>query len=105
MRGVLERYTHTRAWNFILGDETGHEIDFIVLDEDPRGVYGPANHGDCYPAEALVGTGTVNDRPDAAGGMTRPDARPVSRRDVRAGAGPPPPGRAVAPLSDSTGRG
>jgi lincosamide nucleotidyltransferase A/C/D/E len=54
----------TRGWNFVLGDETGHEIDFhvIVLDEDGRGVYGPAEDGECYPAEALAGTGTVNDR-------------------------------------------
>jgi lincosamide nucleotidyltransferase A/C/D/E len=54
----------TRAWNFVLGDDAGHQIDFhvIVLDERGRGIYGPADNGESYPAEALSGTGTVNGR-------------------------------------------
>jgi len=54
----------TRAWNFVLGDNAGHQIDFhvIVLDEQGRGVYGPASNEESYPAEALAGTGTVNGR-------------------------------------------
>jgi lincosamide nucleotidyltransferase A/C/D/E len=54
----------TRAWNFVMGDGRGHEIDFhvIVLDEHGRGVYGPPENGECYPAEALTGTGTVDGR-------------------------------------------
>lgn len=54
----------TRAWNFVLGDDAGHEIDFHVvsLDHHGRGVYGPPANGECYPAEALTGTGTVNRR-------------------------------------------
>lgn len=54
----------TRAWNFVLGDDTGHEIDFhvVVLDVDGRGIYGPPDNGEYYPAEALVGKGIVRDR-------------------------------------------
>jgi lincosamide nucleotidyltransferase A/C/D/E len=45
----------TRAWNFVLGDGLGHEIDFhvIVLDDSGRGIYGPPENGQFYPAEAL----------------------------------------------------
>jgi len=55
----------TRPWNFVLGDNTGHQIDFhvIVLDEQGRGVYGPPENGESYPAEALMGKGSVNSRP------------------------------------------
>jgi lincosamide nucleotidyltransferase A/C/D/E len=55
----------TRPWNFVLGDDAGHQIDFhvIVLDEHGRGVYGPPENGESYPAEALTGTGTVNGYP------------------------------------------
>src|SRR6266480_2894430 len=51
----------TRLWNFVLGDSTGHQIDFhvIVLDEERRGIYGPPENGSYYPAEALTGQGTV----------------------------------------------
>jgi len=50
----------TRAWNFVLGDDTGRQIDFhvIVLDEHGRGLYGPPENGKYYPAEALTGKGT-----------------------------------------------
>ena len=54
----------TRAWNFVLGDDCDHQIDFhvIVLDEHGRGIYGPPENGEFYPAEALTGKGTVNGR-------------------------------------------
>src|SRR5437667_7015850 len=54
----------TRAWNFVLGDDAGHQIDFhvIMLDEHGRGVYGPSENGEYYPSEALTGKGTVNGR-------------------------------------------
>jgi lincosamide nucleotidyltransferase A/C/D/E len=54
----------TRAWNFVMGDDAGHQIDFhvIVLDENGRGVYGPVENGESYPAEALRGHGTVAGR-------------------------------------------
>lgn len=54
----------TRAWNFVLGDDVGHQIDFhvIVLDEHGHGVFGPPENGESYPAEALAGTGTVSGR-------------------------------------------
>lgn len=53
-----------RAWNFVLGDDAGHQVDVhvIVLDEDGRGFYGPPEDGACYPAEALTGTGSVKGR-------------------------------------------
>lgn len=51
----------TRAWNFVLGDGAGHEIDLhvIVLDETGRGVYGPPENGDFYPADALGSTAVM----------------------------------------------
>lgn len=54
----------TRAWNFVMGDSAGHQVDFhvIVLDEGGRGIYGPPASGEFYPAEALTGTGTVGKR-------------------------------------------
>ena len=54
----------TQPWNFVMGDNSGRQIDFhvIVLDEGGRGLYGPPATKDCYPAEALTGNGTVNGR-------------------------------------------
>jgi lincosamide nucleotidyltransferase A/C/D/E len=54
----------TRAWNFVLGDDAGHEVDFhvIVLDALGRGVYGPPENEDYWPAETLTGTGIINGR-------------------------------------------
>jgi lincosamide nucleotidyltransferase A/C/D/E len=54
----------TRAWNFVMGDAGGREVDFhvIVLDEHGDGVYGPVENGERYPAEALTGTGRVGGR-------------------------------------------
>jgi lincosamide nucleotidyltransferase A/C/D/E len=54
----------TRAWNFVLGDGAGHQIDFhvIVLDENGRGMYGPPENGEHYPAESLIGKGSVKGR-------------------------------------------
>ncbi len=54
----------TRAWNFVLGDDAGRQVDFhvIVLDDHGRGIYGPPENGDHYPTGALSGQGTVMDR-------------------------------------------
>jgi lincosamide nucleotidyltransferase A/C/D/E len=54
----------TRPWNFVLGDDAGHQVDFhvIVLDEHGNGIYGPPENGEAYPAEALGGSGTVDGR-------------------------------------------
>lgn len=54
----------TTAWNFVLGDDAGHQVDFhvIVLDAHGRGVYGPPENGEAYPATAFNGTGTVGER-------------------------------------------
>jgi lincosamide nucleotidyltransferase A/C/D/E len=69
--GALERHEFaplprddTRAWNFVLGDRVGRQVDFhvVVLADDGRGVYGPPGNGEFYPADALTGTGTVGGR-------------------------------------------
>jgi lincosamide nucleotidyltransferase A/C/D/E len=54
----------TCAWNFVLGDRVGRQIDFhvVALAEDGRGVYGPPENGEFYSANALTGTGTVGGR-------------------------------------------
>ena len=54
----------TRAWNFVLGDEAGRQIDFhvVVLDDHGRGIYGPPESKEHYPAEALTGKGAVKGR-------------------------------------------
>lgn len=51
----------TSPWNFVLGNDSGHEIDIhaIVLDENGNGSYGPADRGAMYPAASLTGTGVI----------------------------------------------
>lgn len=51
----------TRPWNFVMGDDSGHEVDFhvIVVDSRGDGVYGPPKNGDRWPAESLRNTGTI----------------------------------------------
>ena len=50
-----------RAWNFVLGDENGREIDVhvIVLDDQGNGLYGPPEKGEMYPAASLTGSGHI----------------------------------------------
>jgi len=53
----------TSAWNFVLGDSLGHEIDFhvIVFDDKGNGIYGPAKKGVIYPpAGSLRDNGQIN---------------------------------------------
>ena len=52
----------TSAWNFVLGDNVGHEIDIHVITYDERGngIYGPPEKGVFYPASSLTGTGSIN---------------------------------------------
>ena len=47
----------TRAWNFVLGDAAGHEVDFHVIDlaPDGTGVYGPPPPEFIFPADSLTG--------------------------------------------------
>lgn len=51
----------TRAWNFVMGDTLGREVDVHVIriDRDGDGIYGPPENGECYPAESLTGSGTL----------------------------------------------
>jgi lincosamide nucleotidyltransferase A/C/D/E len=53
-----------KAWNFVLGDESGREIDIhvIVLDDLGNGVYGPPEKGEMYPAASLTGAGKIDGR-------------------------------------------
>ncbi|MEI6481691.1 MAG: aminoglycoside nucleotidyltransferase [Candidatus Saccharibacteria bacterium] len=50
-----------RPHNFVLGDETGHQIDVHVveLDEVGNGIYGPPENGEKYPASSLTGEGKI----------------------------------------------
>lgn len=50
-----------KPWNFVLGDNKGHQIDVhvIVLDDKGNGIYGPAENGQMYPAESLTGSGII----------------------------------------------
>jgi len=52
----------TSAWNFVLGDNHGHQVDFhvVVFDEQGNGSYGPPENGDMYPEAALVALGKIN---------------------------------------------
>jgi len=52
----------TSAWNFVLGDASGREVDVhaIVFDADGNGLYGPIEKGVMYPAAALIGAGTID---------------------------------------------
>jgi len=55
----------TSAWNFVLGDNSGHEIDFhvIVFDDKGNGIYGPIEKGAMYPVGSLLGIGKINGHP------------------------------------------
>jgi lincosamide nucleotidyltransferase A/C/D/E len=64
-RGYKEiKLEEARAWNFVLADENGREIDFhvIVMDDNGNGLYGPKEHGEMYPAASLTGTGSIDGR-------------------------------------------
>ena len=51
----------TRPWNFVLVNDSGDEVDIhvVVFDQGGKGIYGPPENGDAYPAEAFSGHGTV----------------------------------------------
>lgn len=51
-----------RPFNFVLADRDDREIDVhvISLDENGDGIYGPPKNGLMYPAESLIGTGTIS---------------------------------------------
>ena len=46
----------TRPWNFVLGDEAGHEVDFHLIDiaADGTGNYGPPEVEFRFPADTLI---------------------------------------------------
>ena len=55
---------HARPWNFIMEDQSGHEVDVhvITLDDAGNGIYGPAETGIAYPASSLAGRGVIAGR-------------------------------------------
>src|SRR5215207_8228576 len=56
---------HARPWNFIIQDQSGHEIDVhaINLDIAGNGIYGPEEDGVMYPASSLTAIGSIAGRP------------------------------------------
>ena len=50
------------AWNFVLGHNSGYEIDVHVINfnEIGDGIYGPKERGILYPAYAFQGIGKLN---------------------------------------------
>lgn len=52
----------TSSWNFVLGDDNGHEVDVhvIVFDAKGNGLYGPVEKGVMFPATSLSGTGVIS---------------------------------------------
>ncbi|MEA2056458.1 MAG: alpha/beta hydrolase [Patescibacteria group bacterium] len=70
LRGHLENKGYkevkrddSSAWNFVIGDDECHMIDFhvIELDKDGNGIYGPKKNGDAFTKEALSGKGKIGD--------------------------------------------
>jgi lincosamide nucleotidyltransferase A/C/D/E len=54
----------SRAWNFVMGDGRGREIDLhvIAIDREGNGIYGPPERKEgMYPAAALQGQGQIED--------------------------------------------
>lgn len=59
-RGYRDVPRHdTKDWNFVLGDDRGHEVDVhsYTFDFEGKHVYGTE-----YPADALTGAGSVSGR-------------------------------------------
>jgi lincosamide nucleotidyltransferase A/C/D/E len=52
------------AWNFVLEDAAGLQVDAhaFTFDERGDGVYGPPENGHFYRAEALTGVGVIDGR-------------------------------------------
>ncbi len=52
------------AWNFVLDDGAGLQVDAhaFTFDEHGDGVYGPPENGDYYRADALTGVGVIDGR-------------------------------------------
>lgn len=60
------RFTHverddTRPWNFVMKDAQHQYVDFHIVsfDRQGKGIYGPPENGQTYPAEAFSGIGLV----------------------------------------------
>ncbi len=78
----------TRPWNFVLGHADGRLIDVhvVVFDAIGRGIYGPPDNGDFYPAGSFEGTGSVDGLPVrclTAAYQLRPRDYPLRDKDIR----------------------
>jgi lincosamide nucleotidyltransferase A/C/D/E len=71
LRGLLEAKGYkeikleiARPHNFVLGDDTGREIDVHVITFDDEGnvIYGPVENGEIYPPALFSGIGVINGR-------------------------------------------
>jgi lincosamide nucleotidyltransferase A/C/D/E len=53
----------SRPYNFVLSDDSNHEIDVhvILLNDKGDGIYGPIENGEIYPAASLTGKGKIGD--------------------------------------------
>jgi len=51
-----------RPHNFVLGDDTGHEIDIHVITFNDKGqiIYGPIENGEIYPTDLFKGIGVID---------------------------------------------
>jgi lincosamide nucleotidyltransferase A/C/D/E len=51
----------TSPWNYVMGDGVGREVDVhvITLDDEGKGIYGPEDGGQVYPASSLTGIGAI----------------------------------------------
>lgn len=68
LRGLLEERGYkdverddTSAWNFVLGNDKGRQVDVhaIAFDKKGNGLYGPKEKGMMYPAASLAGSGII----------------------------------------------
>ena len=52
------------AWNFVIGNGRGHQIDFHVVEFDVKGqgVYGPPANDETFSASSFTGRGVINGR-------------------------------------------
>jgi lincosamide nucleotidyltransferase A/C/D/E len=55
------RTADQRAWNFVMADPDGHQVDLHVVnfDTDGNGIYGPPENADVYPASAFGAKGEI----------------------------------------------
>ena len=64
--GFTDVKTDDRSdWNFVMGNDQKHQIDFHVVefDEEGRGIYGPPENGKYFRTSSFTGRGEISGRP------------------------------------------